>query len=452
MMTDQGRDNHRANSLSEVEVEHDLHLWGIDHHSAPTSIREQAYMDKDKVTRFLERCSKEEGIVSAVPLCTCNRTELYIETIKGFPLSGMLTEALHDVNIDFALFEGEHGLRLSGPKAVAHLYRVSSGLESMMLGESEITHQVKDAYRLARELLPLGPVLIRAFEGSFRAGKRVRSQTGISKGAVSVAFAAVELARKFFADLGNNTALLVGAGETGTLAARHLMQQGIGRLIVVNRSRDRAERLVEDLQPGDGCVARVEDFAKLGDAMQGADLVLTATESPEPLILPDMVKGAISERKGKPFVLFDIAVPRDVHEDVRTGDSVYLFGLDDLDAIVNANLSARRKEVERADRIIEHEVSEFERWIEKMALQPTVRQLGLFLDKLKERELTRVKHDAPEGTKEAVEKSLQGFIKTLMGQSLFKIKSARSPEERYQNMLALRRLFDRDDPEDPDRS
>jgi len=178
-----------------------LHLWGIDHRLAPTEVRERAHIDPERVGGLLAALAREPGFVSAVPVSTCNRTEIYVESLPGFaPFEG-LTRSLAAAGLDPALFTGEYGVRLTDGEAVRRLYRVSAGLESMMLGEPQISGQLKDAYRLAKEHHELGPVLMRAFQGAFRAGKRVRTETKIGEGAVSVAFAAVELARKFFADL-----------------------------------------------------------------------------------------------------------------------------------------------------------------------------------------------------------------------------------------------------------
>lgn len=420
-----------------------LRMWGLDHHRAPTEVREQAHLDAEAVARFLGLCADEPAIVSAVPLCTCNRTEIYVESGSGVGAREALARCLEAVGVDIALFEGDYGLRLAGADAVRHLFRVCAGLESMMLGEPQVGGQVKDAYRAARELGPLGPITLRAFQGSFRAGKRVRTETKIGEGAVSVAFAAVELARKFFADLGDNRALLVGAGETGALAARHFLAQGIGSLAIANRSPERARELAVDLSGGESdAPIRPMPWENLAEALAEADVVLTTTGAVEPIILPEMVDAAAARRRGKPLFLLDIAVPRDVHPDVANRDGVYLFGLEDLDDIVKANLAARRKEIEAADLIIERELGEFRGWMQDMELRPTVAEFRTYLEGIKDREMGYVrKRESPE-VAAAVEKSLQMFIKTMLKRPMVQLKSAASTRERTQHLDSLRRLFE----------
>ena len=418
-----------------------LHLWGIDHRLAPTEVRERAHIDPGRVGGLLAALAREPGFVSAVPVSTCNRTEIYVETLPEFAPHECLTRSLATAGLDSALFTGEYGVRLTDGEAVRRLYRVSAGLESMMLGEPQISGQLKDAYRLAKEHHELGPVLMRAFQGAFRAGKRVRTETKIGEGAVSVAFAAVELARKFFADLSRHRALLVGAGETGALAARHFLQQGIGGLIVVNRSPERARALAADLNGGKGELVRARPWEELAATLADVDVVLSTTGSLEPVILPEMVRAAMRRRKGRPLYVLDIAVPRDVHPDVARVDETYVFGLDDLDEIVQANLAARRKQLPAAERIIEQELAEFRAWVGEMDLRPSVAEFRAYLEDLKEKQVGYVRRKQSDEVAAAVDASLQQFIKKVLGRSMESLKSAESEQERLQHLATLHRLF-----------
>jgi glutamyl-tRNA reductase len=418
-----------------------LHMWGVDHRLAPTEVRERAHLDPERVRRLLEALTPEPGFVSAVPVSTCNRTEIYLETLPGFAMFDGMTRCLAAAGIDPALFTGEYAVRLTDGEAVRRLYRVSAGLESMMLGEPQISGQLKDAYRLAKEHHELGPVLMRAFQGAFRAGKRVRTETKIGEGAVSVAFAAVELARRFFADLSHRRALLVGAGETGALAARHFLQQGIGGLIVVNRSPERARDLAADLNGGKGELVRARPWEELAAALADVDVVLSTTGSLEPVILPEMVRTAMRRRRSRPLYVLDIAVPRDVHPDVARVDETYVFGLDDLDEIVQANLAARRKQLPGAERIIEEELAEFRAWIGEMDLRPSVAEFRAYLEDLKEKQVGYVRRKQSDEVAAAVDASLQQFIKKVLGRSMESLKSAESEQERLQHLATLHRLF-----------
>jgi glutamyl-tRNA reductase len=418
-----------------------LVMRGVDHHLAPTEVRERVHLDHTASAALLDALAREPGFVSAVPLSTCNRTELYLEIEPDFSLRRSVSTALAAAGVEPAFFFGEHARRLDGAESVEHLYRLSAGLESMMIGEPQITAQLKSAYRFARARHELGPVIMRAFQGAFRAGKRVRTRTKISEGAVSVAFAAVELSRKFFADLSRHRALLVGAGETGALAARHFLQAGLGGLTVVNRSDERARELAEDLNSGKGALARARPWAELGACLAAADVVLSTTGSTEPVIDAAMVEAAARVRKGKPLFLLDIAVPRDIHPDAADIDGAFLFGLDDLDEIVRANLAARRQHIPDAEAIIRTELEEFHGWLADIELRPTVAEFRAYLEDLKDRQLGYVRKQASADVAAAVEENLQRFIKKVLGRSMSQIRSAGSEEERVRQLETLKGLF-----------
>lgn len=416
-------------------------LWGIDHHRAPTEVRERVHISSEAASVLIAALSRENGFVSCVPVSTCNRTEIYLEARPAFHAHEALSRALGEAGLDPLIFTGEYGLRLQGREAMAHLYRVASGMESMMLGEPQIAAQLKDAYRQAKEHHELGPVIMRAFQGAFRAGKCVRTQTKIGAGAVSVAFAAVELARKFFANLSDHRALLVGAGETGALAARHFLQHGIGGLTVVNRSPERALDLAADLNGGKGELVRARPWEDLGASLVDADVVLTTTGAVEPVIMPDMVKTALKGRRGRPLFLLDIAVPRDVHPDVGSIEGVYVFGLDDLDGIVQSNLAARRQEIPRAEAILTAELNEFQGWIQDMDLRPSVDEFRSYLEDLKDKQVGWVRKKESDEVAAAVDRSLQQFIKKVLGRSMASLKNAETQEERLQHLSTLHSLF-----------
>lgn len=445
-----------------------IHLWSINHKNAPTEIRERAHIDPEPAVRLMDRLEACSDCVSVIPVSTCNRTEIYLEVREGTSPDAILLTALAEVGVDAEIFASDHVLRLAGLEAIAHLFRVAAGLESMMLGEPQIAGQIKDAYRLARKHHEPGPGLLRAFQGAFRAGKRVRTETRINNGAVSVAFAAVELARKFFSRFCDHTALLVGAGETGSLAARHFLQHNIGNLVVVNRSHDKAVELAAVLNtehqaalarqglggggaeggpfPGGklavGCgVVTARPWAELGEAMQDADVILSTTGALEPVILPDMVKQAVKVRRGNPLFLLDIAVPRDIHPDVAQIGGAFSFGLDDLDEIIAGNLAARAGEVPHAERIIAEEIEEFQKWLADVDLRPTVAEFKAYLEDLKDKQVGFVRKKESDEVAAAVENSLKQFIKKVLGQSVSTLKNAESPEVREQDLAALRRIF-----------
>ena len=455
-----------------------LHVRSINHKNAPTEVREKAHLDPERATGLMDALGghladenhvpseSENGCISVIPVSTCNRTEIYLEVTEGTDADALLRRGLAEVGADPDLFFSEHATTLQDLDAVRHLYGVSAGLESMMLGEPQISAQLKDAYRLARSHHEPGPGLMRAFQGAFRAGKRVRTETRISIGAVSVAFAAVELARKFFDKLCDHRAVLVGAGETGGLAARHFLQHDIGNLTVVNRSLKNAETLADALRAerkagldkkaaknSGGLLAPARDpqgkcgkisvrpWELLTDALAEADVILSTTGATEPVILPDMVKAAVANRKGKPLFLLDIAVPRDVHPDVADIDNVFTFGLDDLDGIIQGNLAARAGQVPHAQGIIEEELEEFQRWLEEIDIRPTVAEFKAYLEDLKDKQVGFVRKKQSDEVAAAVDKSLQQFIKKVLGRSVSTLKSAQTREERERDLETLRRIF-----------
>ncbi|MCB1182835.1 glutamyl-tRNA reductase [bacterium] len=456
-----------------------LHVRSINHKYAPTEVREKAHIEEDKAVALMQVMSEQPagegrpavgipGCVSVIPVSTCNRTEIYLEVRQGHDADGILRAGLETVGLDTNLFLGAYAQKLDGLPAIEHLFRVSAGLESMMLGEPQISGQLKDAYRLARGRGEVGPGLLRAFQGSFRAGKRVRTETKISTGAVSVAFAAVELARKFFDHLSHQRAALVGAGETGALAARHFLQHEIGELTVVNRSHDRAVALAETLMAeklaGLGRTAReggvdpatmpplendgtikARPWEELTDALAHADVILSTTGATEPVITPDMVEIAVHRRKGKPLFLLDIAVPRDIHPDVARVRGAFVFGLDDLDEIIEGNLAARQGQVPQAERIIREEIVEFQQWLDDVDLRPTVAEFRSYLEELKDKQVGFVRKKQSDEVAAAVDASLQQFIKKVLGRSMATLKAADSREERERDLKTLRRIFGEND-------
>lgn len=444
-----------------------LHARTINHRNAPTAVREKAHLDEEQAVALMRAIAEIPGAVAVIPVSTCNRTEIYLEVSEGADPPAILREALDRAGANTDVFFGEHAVVMDGMEAVEHVFRVASALESMMLGEPQISGQLKDAYRLSRLHQEPGPVLLRAFQGAFRTGKRVRTETHISKGAVSVAFAAVELARKFFTRLCDHTALLVGAGDTGALAARHFLQQDIGRLVVVNRSPQRAIELAGVLReekragklgdPRELPLVEAEShcglvdqrpWEELAEAMAEADVLLSTTGATEPVITAEMVHRAVASRKGRPIFMLDIAVPRDIHPDVAGIGGAYLFGLEDLDEIIKGNLDARRRQVPHAEKIVAQELVEFRQWLADLDMLPTVAEFRTYLEELKNKQVGFVaKKESPE-IAAAVDRSLQQFIKKVLGRSVSTLKQARTEEERQHALDTLHRIFGEDSPDE----
>jgi glutamyl-tRNA reductase len=313
-----------------------LLVIGINHRTAPVEIREKVVFAGDELPAALQELSGVAGVRESLIVSTCNRTELYcLSDGEEQPLvawlSGWHDLTAHNLDISGSLY------RLHGTPAIQHVFSVACGLDSLVLGEPQILGQLKTAYRAAHDQRVTGPYLNRLMQTAFSVAKRVRTQTQIGANAVSVASAAVGLARKVFENFADHTALLVGAGETIALAARHLHAHGLRRMIVANRSLDRAQELAREFN---GSAIGIEALAT---HLPEADIVITSTASPTPVITYDAVRAALRARRRKPIFMVDIAVPRDIEPEVSKLEDIYLFTIDDLTNVVNENLASRRE-------------------------------------------------------------------------------------------------------------
>lgn len=346
-----------------------LHILGINHRTAPVEIREQVVFTPESLPAALGALQSLPQVDEGVIVSTCNRTELYcaIENSGGPEVRAWL-EAYHHTgqtgtNLNDSLYE------LDDHRAVSHAFSVACGIDSMVLGEPQILGQMKDAYRIALEAQSAGPVLNRLFQHAFSVAKQVRTDTKIGESPVSVAYAAISLARQIFAGFENHTALLVGAGETIELAARHLHSKGLQRLIIANRSLDRARELAGSL--GGFAISLTEIPIHLAEA----DILLSSTASPVPVISYDSIRDALKARRNRPMFIVDLAVPRDVEPSVAKLQDTYLYTVDDLQEVIQDNLSSRQAEAKKAEQIIQGEVQRFDLIAKSLDAVPTIRDL-----------------------------------------------------------------------------
>ena len=326
-----------------------FNVLGINHKTAPVALREKVAFNEERLAGALQALRGESGVAEAVIVSTCNRTELYwAGPATGEELSRWL-ESHHGSGIDLAASLYLH----SAGHAVEHAFRVASGLDSMVLGEAQILGQLKDAYRIAQQAGSTGPELNKLFQAAFSAAKRVRTETQVGANAVSLASATVSLARRIFADLGEHTALLIGAGEMIALTARHLAAAGVKRMVIANRTLSRAQTLAAELQ------AYAVDLAALDRELPAADIVVSCTASLEPLITKAAAAAAVRARRRRPVFMADLAVPRDIEPAVADLEDVYLFSIDDLQQVVEENRQQREAAALDARKVIEQEVARF---------------------------------------------------------------------------------------------
>lgn len=344
---------------------------GINHKTASVDVRERVAFDPSQLPEALRRLCREAGAREAAILSTCNRSELYLEMDAGRQAQVLDWLARYH-QLDAA--DVQHCAYLhEQEQAVRHMMRVACGLDSLVLGEPQILGQIKDSYETAREAGTLGPMLGRLFQATFNTAKTVRTDTAIGENPVSVAFAAVSLAKQIFADLGQSQALLIGAGETITLVARHLHEQGVRRIVVANRTLDRARLLADELG-GEAIV-----LSDIPDALVNSDIVISSTASQLPILGKGAVERALRLRKYMPVFMVDIAVPRDIEPQVGELRDVYLYTVDDLHEVVAENLKSRQGAARAAEELVVRGTSDFMarlRELEAVDVLRAVRQQG----------------------------------------------------------------------------
>jgi len=358
-------------------------LLGINHKSAPLSIRERLSISCGEGGDPFEELKKIPQIEEVLYLATCNRVEV-LASMKDMDAGVERLKSFITAHGNLSPAEMEKCLYVyRDAEAVRHLFRVASSLDSMVMGEPQILGQVKDAYRLCVKQKASGVILNKLLHHAFRVAKRVRTETAIANNAVSVSDAAVELAKKIFGTLGGKRVLIVGAGEMAELAARHLMDSGVGRMLFTNRTYENAVRLANDF---DGFPVEFELLEKeLGDV----DIVISSTGSPEYVISADMVETALRRRKNRLLFLIDVAVPRDIAPAAEQIDNVYLYNIDDLQGVVDRNTQSRLQEAHKAQIIVDDEVTKFSGWHATLDVVPTIVDLREKAEEIVRREMEK---------------------------------------------------------------
>lgn len=327
-----------------------LHILGLNHNTAPVEIREQVVFTGDDIGRALAELKQHAGIAGAVILSTCNRTEFYVET-TGAGLKNLEEWLRNDQKLSG---EAANALfTLDKEDAIRHLFRVACGLDSMVLGEPQILGQLKDAFRQAEQATSVSTGLSRLFHHTFSVAKKVRTDTEIGSSPVSVAYAAVDLASQFFSGFSRHTALLIGAGVTIELVAKHLCSKGIGRMFIANRDVSRAQNLAAQFD------AFALPLSELEGTLPDADILISSTASSEPVVTFEQMEKAIRQRKRRPVFAVDIAVPRDLDAKIQELEDVFLYSIDDLDKVIIEGQSNREAAAVDAQRILDDETRRY---------------------------------------------------------------------------------------------
>ncbi len=398
-----------------------LFVAGLSHRNAPVELREQLAVDEDKLRELLRDVAATGVVREVLILSTCNRVEVYaIADVPGEARTATFRQLCRHRGVEPASVETVLYTHADG-EAVRHAFRVASSLDSMMIGEPQILGQVKNAFALAQSCETIGPALHTLFTQAFTVAKRVRTETEIARHAVSVSFAAVELAKKIFAGLDGKAVLLVGAGKMSELAARHLIEQGAFPLYVANRTWARAQELARAL------AGTAVPFDELATALATVDIVITSTGAPEPVIRREFVQPLVHSRRGRPLFFIDIAVPRDVEDSVDTLDGVYCYDIDDLKQVVDANIRERLREAHRAEALVEREVAKFLAKLGDVEVIPTIVSLRERLEIIRsgevKRTLARLPGATPE-TREAIEALSAAIVNKILHAPITKLRES----------------------------
>ncbi len=340
----------------------ELFVLGLNHKSAALPVREKFAIREDRIDEFLRESAQLPNVEEVLALSTCNRVEIYGASRHPQQAQVQLANFLTEFQMASPLDFQQHAYFHQGEGAIRHGFRVAAGLDSMIVGEPQILGQVKDAYRQAGESGTAGRILHKFFQHVFFTAKKVRTETGIASSPVSVSYAAVTLARQIFGELKGRKALILGAGKMSNLAIKHIKNSGVKNFFIANRTAERAEELARQFN---GQAIPFENFPKW---LCDVDLVLTSTNAPEYLIDAKMVSEAMKPRKNHPMFFIDIAVPRDVSPEVNHLPNVFLYDVDDLGAVVEANRGERLKEAAQAEILLEGEVGEFSKTLRKMEI------------------------------------------------------------------------------------
>jgi glutamyl-tRNA reductase len=361
----------------------DLIVVGLNHRTAPLEVRERVAFDDAEVQAALSRARSEQVLSEAILLSTCNRTEFYgLSTDNGAAEMYIRSLIAAAKQVDLTAHPG-YAYTLTKLESVRHLLRVAAGLDSLVLGESQILGQVRRAHELALESGACGLTMNRLLQSAILVGRRVRNETALGAGAVSVASAAAELAGKIFEDLSARSVLLIGVGEMGTLTARHMVERGVRKLTIANRTFSKAEVLAREL----GGTAVPLD--RLASALASVDIAISSTGATTPIATRSLMQSIAGKRAGKPLFIIDIAVPRDFEASIGDLDGVFLHDIDDMNLLVDRNLVKRRAEIPKAETIVEHEVEAFMTWRGSLAATPIIKRLRERVEELRSQEVER---------------------------------------------------------------
>ena len=385
-----------------------LHLWGVDHHNTPIEIRETIVFSEKETISSIKKLLKKDIFQEVILLSTCNRTEIYIITSQDQDVQDQIEDFIQSLKPQCPANISDFAYYLQKENAIRHLFRVASGLNSMILGESQILGQVKSAYYFSQETKCTGLYLNRLFNDTIQVAKKVRTQTTIGEGSMSVAFAAVELAQKIFKDLKEKKGLLIGAGTIGKLTAKNLRERSMGEIYLINRTFSKAMRIADQLN------ATPLSWDQLPKILQSVDFVISSTDHNQYIIDRNMALQAKLHERVQPMLMIDIAVPRDIDPSVKDLEQVFLHDIDDLNHIVKEGSNNREKAIPDAMKLIESAIHDFSEWSKYLKVRPTLVALKEKLHEYMETELKQSRKEVNEAQMQHLERIMKRFIEKLL--------------------------------------
>jgi len=419
-----------------------LAVLGLNHNSAPVEVREKLAVEGEELAKIYSRIMRNDRIYEAMIISTCNRVEYYIVTDDFLcnieSVLGIVSEHCGMDSVELRKYTYIH----CGEDSVEHIFRVASGLDSLVMGEPQIFGQVKDAFEACRNYGGAGTFIKKLEEFTIKTTKKVRTHTGIGENPVSVSYAAVELASKIFGDLSAHNALIIGAGEMCELAAKHLVTAGVGNITVTNRTLEKAENLASE---ADGEVLPFENYL---DSLHGYDIVISSTGATELLVTKEDVKEAMVRRKKRPMFFIDIAVPRDIDPQINEVENVYVYDIDDLKAVVEANRKQREKEAVKAMEYINSGLDGFYGWLDSMKIVPVIKSLRASFEETIDQEVARFASKNKVEDKVEIDKMhyiLSAYMNKVLHTPLKNLKNNSADGGKYTLDEAMKILFELED-------
>ena len=400
-----------------------LIVIGWSHKNAPVEFRDKLFLSKDEIQGLVKEAVQKDFIQEVTILSTCNRTEFYFVSANTSPLINWVKEWYNDNlkrDIDFAKCEP---YTHQGNETIKQLFRVASGMESMMLGENQILSQVKTAHKHLLMSSGKTPLLNQLFRDAVSCGKAVRTDTDLCRGAVSISLAAVELAKRIYSSFQKQKILLVGAGESAELTAKHFQENGATKFIIVNRSEERGKRLAEKFS------AEYAELSEIPELLKQVDIVVAATHSKEYLLTSQQVNQALSARQYKNLLMIDISTPRNIDTEIHKIQEVFLYDIDHLEDVISENLGKRKGEIPSAEQIIQEHSKKFISWFKSLEVKPTISLLTQYYEKIRLEELHRYEHKVSEDEKNAMSKLSKGLVRKLLHYPITHLKGLADGEE-----------------------